>query len=89
MFFVGIGFAGFISVATTVVQLSTPPAMRGRMMSMFLIGAALHYLGALPLSIVADLYSWQIAISGGALLMLVVVVWLGVLNPTIRRVKVE
>jgi len=89
MFFVGMGFAGFISVGATVLQLSTPPAMRGRVMSMMLISASLHYLGALPLSLAADLYDWPIAITAGALLMLAVVVWLGLLKPTIRRMQVE
>ncbi len=89
MFFVGMGFAGFISVGTTVLQLSTPPAMRGRVVSMWLISASLHYLGALPLSVAADLYSWPIAIAAGALLMLAVVVWLGLMKPTIRRMQVE
>ena len=89
MFFVGMGFAGFISVMTTVLQLTTPPAMRGRIMSMMLISASLHYLGALPLSIVAELYSWPISLTAGSLLMLSVVVWLGVLNPSIRRMHVE
>ena len=89
MFFVGMGFAGFISVGTTVLQLATPPAMRGRVMSMMLLSAALHYLGALPLSILADLYGWPSAITVGALLMLAVVVWLGALSPTIRRMQVD
>ena len=89
MFFVGMGFAGFISVMTTVLQLTTPPAMRGRIMSMMLISASLHYLGALPLSIVAELYSWPISLTAGSLLMLSVVVWLGVLNPSIRRMDAE
>jgi predicted MFS family arabinose efflux permease len=89
MFFVGMGFAGFISVMTTVLQLSTPPAMRGRVMSLMLISAALHYLGALPLSILADLYSWPISITAGSLLMLAVVVWLGALSPTIRHMRVD
>jgi MFS family permease len=89
MFFVGMGFAGFISVGLTVLQLSTPPDMRGRVMSIWLISAALHYLGALPLSILADLYSWPIALTVGSVLMLAVVVWMGVLSPTVRRMQVE
>jgi MFS family permease len=89
MFFVGMGFAGFISVGLTVLQLSTPPDMRGRVMSIWLISAALHYLGALPLSILADLYSWPIALTVGSVLMLAVVAWMGLLSPTVRRMQVE
>jgi predicted MFS family arabinose efflux permease len=89
MFFLGMGFAGYISVGTTVLQLSTPAEMRGRVMSMWLVSAALHYLGALPLSVSAGMYGWPVGITVGSLLMLTVVAWLGVLKPAIRQMQIE
>ncbi len=88
LFFVGMGFTGFISMATTILQLSTPPELRGRVMSFMLISAALHFIGALPQGVVADYYSFQIAIAGGALLMLSIVMWLGVSRSTVRRLRI-
>lgn len=88
LFFTGVGFTGFISMGTTVLQLTTPPELRGRMMSLWLIGAAMHYIGAWPLGVVGEYYGWQLSIGGGALIMLGFVFWLGMLRPTLRRLQV-
>lgn len=88
LFFLGIGFTGFISVGTTIFQLTTPPELRGRMMSMWLVGAATQFVGTWPLGVVADHYGWPISIGGGALLMLAVVVYLGLYRPTVRELRV-
>ena len=88
LFLTGIGFTGFISVGTSILQLTTPPRLLGRMMSLWLIGAAMHYIGALPLGVVADYYSWPMSIAMGALAMMAFVIWLGMLRPTLRRLQV-
>ena len=88
LFFTGVGFTGFISMGTTVLQLSTPSELRGRMMSLWLIGAAMHYIGALPLGAVGEHYGWPMSLGGGALIMLAFVLWLGILRPTLRRLRV-
>ena len=88
LFFTGVGFTGFISMGTTVLQLSTPPELRGRMMSLWLIGAAAHYIGALPLGAVGEHWGWPISLGGGALIMLSLVLWLGILRPTLRQLRV-
>ena len=88
LFFTGVGFTGFIAVGTTILQLSTPPELRGRMMSFWLNGAAMHYIGALPLGYVGEQWGWSISLGGGALTMLAIVLWLGVLRPTLRRLEV-
>ena len=88
LFFTGVGFTGFISMGTTVLQLSTPPELRGRMMSLWLIGAALHYIGAWPLGAVGEYMGWAVSLGGGALIMLLFVLWLGILRPTLRRLRV-
>lgn len=88
LFMTGIGFTGFISVGTSILQLTTPPRLLGRMMSLWLIGAAMHYIGALPLGVIADYYSWPMSLAMGALAMMAFVIWLGMLNPTLRRLQV-
>ena len=88
LFLTGIGFTGFISMGTTVLQLSTPQQLRGRMMSLWLIGAAMHYIGALPLGYVGEHWGWSTSLGGGALIMLAFVLWLGVFRPTLRRLRV-
>ena len=88
LFFTGVGFTGFISMGTTVLQLSTPSELRGRMMSLWLIGAAMHYIGALPLGAVGEHYGWPVSLGGGALAMLAFVLWLGILRPTVRRLRI-
>ena len=88
LFFTGVGFTGFISMGTTVLQLSTPPELRGRMMSLWLIGAALHYIGAWPLGAVGEYMGWAVSLGSGALIMLAFVLWLGILRPTLRQLRV-
>ena len=88
LFLTGVGFTGFISMGTTVLQLTTPQELRGRMMSLWLIGAAVHYIGALPLGAVGEHWGWPTSLGGGALIMLAFVLWLGVLRPTLRRLRV-
>jgi hypothetical protein len=46
------------------------------------------FIGALPMSVVAETLSWPIAIAGGAGLFLLVALWLGVWQPALRRLKV-
>ncbi len=88
LFFTGVGFTGFISMGTTVLQITTPPELRGRMMSLWLIGAAVHYIGAWPLGTVGEYYGWPMSLGGGALIMLAFVLWLGIFRPTLRRLRV-
>ena len=88
LFFTGVGFTGFIAVGTTILQLSTPAELRGRMMSLWLNGAAMHYIGALPLGAVGEHWGWPMSLGGGALIMLAFVLWLGVFRPTLRRLRV-
>ena len=88
LFFTGVGFTGFISMGTTILQLSTPPELRGRMMSLWLIGAAVHYIGAWPLGTVGEYWGWPMSLGGGALAMLAFVLWLGILRPTLRQMRV-
>ena len=88
LFLAGIGFMGFIAMGTTILQLSTPAEMRGRMMSQWLVGAATQYIGAFPISLTAEYYGWPVAIGGSAILMLAVVFYLGIYRPTFREMRI-
>ena len=88
LFFTGVGFTGFFSLGTTVLQLTTPGHLRGRMMSLWLIGAAMHYVGALPLGAVGEYWGWPVSLGGAALIMMAFVLWLGILRPTLRELRV-
>ena len=88
LFLTGVGFTGFISMGTTILQLSTPQELRGRMMSLWLIGAAVHYIGAWPLGTVGEYWGWPMSLGGGALAMLALVFVLGIMRPTLRRLEV-
>ena len=88
LFFTGVGFTGFFSMGTTVLQVTTPGQLRGRMMSLWLIGAAMHYIGALPLGAIGEYWGWPMSLGGAALVMMAFVLWLGVLRPTLRGLRV-
>ena len=87
LFLTGVGFTGFISVGTTILLITTPHELRGRMMSFWLNGAAMHYIGALPLAYVGENLGWSVSLGGGALAMMAFVLWLGVLRPPLRRLN--
>ena len=61
------------------------PDVRGRVLSIFQLAPALHYLGGLPLAATAGIFSWPIALTGSAIMSLVVALWLGVLRGTLRE----
>ena len=64
-------------LATTILQLSTPSDLRGRVMGVFHLTPGFHYVGALPLSFVAAEIGWPLAITVAAGLMLLVTFWFG------------
>ena len=86
--FVGVmSFGFFWPLATSLIQLNVPPQLRGRVLSVLQLAPAVHYLGALPLVVVAEIISWPVAITGGAAMTLVVAVWLGIWRPVLRRLE--
>ncbi len=80
-------FGFFTPLATTLIQLNVPSELRGRVLSVFQLAPAVHYLGALPLAVAADAISWPVSITGGAALSLLVALWLGVWRPVLRHLE--
>ena len=88
LLFVGATSFGFFTpLSNTLIQLNVPPELRGRVLSVLQIAPALHYLGALPLAMAADIVSWPVAITGGAAGSLIVALWLGVCRPVLRHLE--
>ena len=86
LLFVGFTSFGFFTpLANTLIQLNVAPDVRGRVLSIFQLAPALHYLGGLPLAATAGIFSWPIALTGSAIMSLVVALWLGVLRGTLRE----
>ncbi len=76
---------GFWPVSSSLMQLTTAPDMRGRMMAMMQLAPVFHFLGAWPLTWLAQLYGWSIAITSGALVLLAISIAGWLYRPTVRR----
>ena len=87
LLFVGMG-TSMIPMITTILQLTVPTEFQGRVLSLWYLSAGLMFVGALPMAMVADAVNWPIAITGGAVLYLLIAFWLGLWRPTLRRLKV-
>ena len=88
LLFVGLGSMSYVSLVTVVIQLTVPREVQGRVLSLWAAGAALTFVGALPMGVVADVFTWPIAVTSGAVITLAFILWLGVWRPTLRHMKV-
>ena len=78
---------GFWPVSSSLMQLTTAPDMRGRMMAMMQLAPVFHFLGAWPLTWLAQLYGWSIAITSGAAVLLVISLAGWMYRPMVRRMN--
>ena len=76
---------GFWPVSSSLMQLTTAPDMRGRMMAMMQMAPVFHFLGAWPLTWLAQIYGWSAAITSGAAVLLVISVAGWLYRPMVRR----
>jgi MFS family permease len=86
LFFVGMG--SIVPMGTTVLQLSIPSELQGRVMSIWYVSAAFMFIGSFPMTIVADTLGWTAAFAGGAAIYLAIAFILGIVRPTLRRLEV-
>ena len=70
---VGVGMVW--PLATTMIQVETPPEVRGRVMGMLQFTPGLHFMGAFPLALAAGQVGWEVAITGAAGISLATTVW--------------
>ena len=78
---------GFWPVSSSLMQLTTAPDMRGRMMAMMQLAPVFHFLGAWPLTWLAQIYGWSAAITSGAAVLLVISVAGWLYRPMVRRMN--
>ncbi len=78
---------GFWPVSSSMMQLTTAPDMRGRMMAMMQLAPVFHFLGAWPLTWLAQLYGWSAAITSGAVVLLVISLAGWMYRPMVRRMN--
>ena len=78
---------GFWPVSSSLMQLTTAPDLRGRMMAMMQLAPVFHFLGAWPLTWLAQLYGWSVAISSGAAVLLGISVAGWLYRPMVRRMN--
>ncbi len=78
---------GFWPVSSSMMQLTTAPDMRGRMMAMMQLAPVFHFLGAWPLTWLAQLYGWSVAITSGAAVLLAISLAGWMYRPMVRRMN--
>ena len=78
---------GFWPVSSSMMQLTTAADMRGRMMAMMQLAPVFHFLGAWPLTWLAQLYGWSAAITSGAVVLLVISLVGWSYRPMVRRMN--
>ena len=88
LLFVGIGSMSYVSMVSTVLQMTVPRQLQGRVLSVWSMGGAMMFVGALPMGAAADFLGWNAAVVGGPVITLAFVIWLGFCRTTIRRLQV-
>ena len=83
---VGIVAIGWVwPLTTTIMQLSSPPELRGRVMGVIHLVPGLHFLGAWPLTLAAAGIGWPLALTGAAGATLLVALTFGLARKTGRE----
>ena len=83
---VGVVAIGWVwPLATTIMQLSSPAELRGRVMGVLHLVPGFHFLGAWPLTLAAAGLGWPLAITGAAGVCLAVTIAFGLVRRTGRE----
>jgi EmrB/QacA subfamily drug resistance transporter len=82
---IGIAQAIYLATNNTLVQLATPDALQGRVMSLYLMTWGLMPLGALPQGVLAEWFGAPVVAGGAGLLGSVIVLMLAVGLPRLRQ----
>jgi MFS family permease len=86
----GIGQAGFGTMQSSIVLLTSPPQMRGRMMGLLSVFIGIgNPLGALEIGVLATAFGTQWAISASALAGLLLMLPAVVLTPLVWRPSIQ
>ena len=83
---VGVVAIGWVwPLTTTIMQLSSPAEVRGRVMGVIHLVPGFHFLGAWPLTLAAAGVGWPLAITGAAGVTLLVALTFGLVRKTGRE----
>src|SRR5215210_5555910 len=82
---IGVAQAIYLATNNTLVQLATPDALQGRVMSLYMMTWGLLPLGSLPQGILADWFGAPVVLAGTGLLSCLVVVLMAVRSPVLRH----
>jgi len=86
--FVGFSQACYTTLNSTLFQVNAPPGMRGRAMSLYLLGNSAQPLGALPIGYFGDIIGVQAIVTITASLLIGYMVGVAFLFPAFRKQKV-
>ena len=87
---VGVVAIGWVwPLTTTIAQLATPAALRGRVMGVLHLVPGLHFLGAWPLTLAAAGVGWPLAMTGAAAVCLTVTLTFGLIRRTGRELAMR
>jgi MFS family permease len=84
---VGFANAGYMTLNNTMVQSNAPHEVRGRVMAIFMVTFALMPLGTLPIGAVAEAVGPAIAVTGGALIVVIFIIAIAIFRSSVRRLE--
>lgn len=85
---VGICQASYMTLNSTLFQLSAPPDMRGRAMSLYLLGHAVQPLGVVPVGLFADMVGVRATTTVTGSLLVSYILAVALFFPSFRRKEV-
>ena len=87
---VGVVAIGWVwPLTTTIIQLTSPAEMRGRVLGVFHLVPGFHLVGAWPLTLAAAGIGWPLAITGAAGVVLLVTLSFGLIRRTGRQLAMQ
>ena len=82
---IGVAQAIYLAINNTLVQVATPDALQGRVMSIYMMTWGLLPLGSLPQGVLADWLGAPAVVAGAGVLGALIVVVMAVRSPTLRH----
>ena len=87
LFVAGIGSSMYMTLNNTLVMTHTPEELVGRVMSIYMMTFGLMPLAALPAGALADIIGAPFTVGGGALILVVFILFVSVYTPQVRKLK--
>lgn len=84
---VGAGGTGYMAINNTLLQSNVPLRILGRVMSIWMITFALMPMGTLPIGAVAQALGPTVAVTGGAIIIVLFILGMIIFVPFLRRLE--